>query len=83
MFRGRSYEIIDLRSDTVTDPTDNMRKAMFEAVVGDDVYEDDPTVKELEQYAANLVNKRMHYLYLAAPLEISLPFLLIVIEVKR
>ncbi|MBD8046823.1 low-specificity L-threonine aldolase [Clostridium faecium] len=50
-------KFIDLRSDTVTDPTDNMRKAMFEAVVGDDVYEDDPTVKELEQYAANLVNK--------------------------
>lgn len=48
---------IDLRSDTVTEPTDNMRKAMFEAIVGDDVYEDDPTVKELEHYAANLVNK--------------------------
>jgi len=48
---------IDLRSDTVTEPTDKMRKAMFEAIVGDDVYEDDPTVKELEQYAANLVDK--------------------------
>ncbi len=50
-------KFIDLRSDTVTEPTDKMRKAMFEAIVGDDVYEDDPTVKELEQYAANLVNK--------------------------
>lgn len=48
---------IDLRSDTVTNPTDKMREAMFNAVVGDDVYEDDPTVKELEEYAAELVGK--------------------------
>ncbi|MDF2557182.1 MAG: low-specificity L-threonine aldolase [Bacillales bacterium] len=48
---------IDLRSDTVTNPTDKMREAMFHAVVGDDVYEDDPTVKELEDYAADLVGK--------------------------
>ena len=40
-------EYIDLRSDTVTQPTPAMRKAMAEAVMGDDVYEDDPTVKEL------------------------------------
>lgn len=49
--------IIDLRSDTVTQPTDNMRQAIFNAVVGDDVYDDDPTVKELEKYAAELVGK--------------------------
>lgn len=48
---------IDLRSDTVTNPTDKMREAMFNAVVGDDVYDDDPTVKELEEYAAKLVGK--------------------------
>ena len=35
--------MIDLRSDTVTQPTESMRKAMFEAVVGDDVLGDDPT----------------------------------------
>lgn len=46
---------IDLRSDTVTMPTDEMREAMFHAEVGDDVYEDDPTVKKLEAYAASLV----------------------------
>ena len=39
---------IDLRSDTVTWPTEAMREAMAKAPVGDDVYEDDPTVKELE-----------------------------------
>ncbi|MFL0247804.1 low-specificity L-threonine aldolase [Candidatus Clostridium stratigraminis] len=50
-------EFIDLRSDTVTVPTKEMREAMYNAVVGDDVYEDDPTVKELEEYAAKLVNK--------------------------
>lgn len=49
--------IIDLRSDTVTHPTANMREAMFNAQVGDDVYGDDPTVNALEEYAANLVGK--------------------------
>lgn len=47
--------IIDLRSDTVTQPTDKMREVMFNAMVGDDVYDDDPTIKELEKYAAELV----------------------------
>lgn len=48
---------IDLRSDTVTQPTDEMRKAMAIAEVGDDVYQDDPTVIELERYVAQLVGK--------------------------
>ncbi|WP_243978122.1 low-specificity L-threonine aldolase [Vibrio natriegens] len=45
---------MDFRSDTVTQPTQAMREAMFTAPVGDDVYGDDPTVNELEQYAAEL-----------------------------
>lgn len=48
---------IDLRSDTVTMPTQEMREAMYRAEVGDDVYRDDPTVNELEDYAAKIVNK--------------------------
>lgn len=48
---------LDLRSDTVTQPTQEMRTAMFDAVVGDDVYEEDATVKQLEQLAARKVNK--------------------------
>lgn len=48
---------IDLRSDTVTHPTDLMREAMFKAEVGDDVYEDDVTTNELEKYAAELLGK--------------------------
>jgi threonine aldolase len=48
---------IDLRSDTVTHPTDEMREAMFKAVVGDDVYGDDPTVNELEEFAAKMLGK--------------------------
>ena len=47
-------EYIDLRSDTVTQPTPAMRKAMAEAVMGDDVYQDDPTVKELENTHRNI-----------------------------
>ncbi|SKC63784.1 low-specificity L-threonine aldolase [Maledivibacter halophilus] len=50
-------KIIDLRSDTVTKPTDEMRNAMFTAEVGDDVYGDDPTVNELERIAAKVVGK--------------------------
>ena len=45
---------IDLRSDTVTKPTEEMRKAMATAIVGDDVYEDDPTVIELEKLSADM-----------------------------
>lgn len=44
--------MIDLRSDTVTRPTQEMRQAMVQALVGDDVYGDDPTVNDLEEYAA-------------------------------
>jgi len=47
--------LIDLRSDTVTTPTDAMRKCMMKAAVGDDVYGEDPTANELENLAAELL----------------------------
>lgn len=50
-------EYSDFRSDTVTRPTENMRRAMAEAVVGDDVLGDDPTVQKLESIAADMVGK--------------------------
>ncbi|NIK74516.1 threonine aldolase [Thermonema lapsum] len=46
--------IVDLRSDTVSRPTAGMREAMLQAPVGDDVYGEDPTVNELEAFAARL-----------------------------
>ncbi|NWF82686.1 MAG: aminotransferase class I/II-fold pyridoxal phosphate-dependent enzyme [Bryobacteraceae bacterium] len=49
--------MIDLRSDTVTRPTPEMRRAMAEAVVGDDVYQEDPTVNLLEERAAAALGK--------------------------
>jgi threonine aldolase len=49
--------VIDLRSDTITHPTSEMRKAMFEAEVGDDVYGEDPTVNRLEATAAEMMGK--------------------------
>jgi threonine aldolase len=49
--------VIDLRSDTVTQPTCAMRAAMGSALVGDDVFGDDPTVNELERRSAELVAK--------------------------
>src|SRR5688572_280849 len=49
--------LIDLRSDTVTRPTSEMRRAMAEAEVGDDVFGDDPTVNELQERAADLLGK--------------------------
>lgn len=48
-------KFIDLRSDTVTMPTAEMREAMANALVGDDVYQDDPTVNKLEEMAAEMV----------------------------
>ncbi len=53
----KTLKTIDLRSDTVTHPTDEMRRAMFEAEVGDDVYGEDPTVNTLEQMAAAMMGK--------------------------
>jgi threonine aldolase len=50
-------DLIDLRSDTVTRPTPEMRKAMAEAEVGDDVFGDDPTVNSLQEFAADLLGK--------------------------
>jgi len=49
--------IIDLRSDTVTKPSPEMRRAIFTAEVGDDVFGDDPTVKKLESYVAKLFER--------------------------
>ncbi|MFM5578102.1 low-specificity L-threonine aldolase [Aeromonas veronii] len=49
---------IDLRSDTVTQPTDAMRQAMLHAEVGDDVYGEDPGVNALEAYGARLLGKQ-------------------------
>ncbi|GAB4445101.1 MAG: low-specificity L-threonine aldolase [Anaerolineales bacterium] len=50
-------EYVDLRSDTVTKPTPEMREAMAEAEVGDDVFRDDPTVNKLEAMAAKRLGK--------------------------
>lgn len=49
--------MIDLRSDTVTKPTPGMRRAMFDAEVGDDVFGEDPTVNRLQKEVAALVGK--------------------------
>src|SRR5206468_1189381 len=47
--------LIDLRSDTVTRPSEGMRRAMANAEVGDDVYGEDPTVRKLEEKSAELL----------------------------
>lgn len=54
---GSLPNVIDLRSDTLTKPTDAMRRAMANADVGDDVYGEDPTVNRLEELAAGLLGK--------------------------
>lgn len=50
-------KIIDLRSDTVTQPTEEMRRAMYQAEVGDDVFGEDPTINRLEELAAGMLGK--------------------------
>ena len=52
-----SYPLIDLRSDTVTQPSDAMRRAMAEAPVGDDVYREDPTIDRLQEMVAGMLGK--------------------------
>jgi threonine aldolase len=51
------HDVVDLRSDTLTQPTPQMRDAMAHADVGDDVWEEDPTVKRLEAMAAERLGK--------------------------
>ena len=50
-------EFIDFRSDTVTQPTPEMRAAMANAEVGDDVYREDPTINRLQEMAAERMGK--------------------------
>ncbi len=50
-------KLLDLRSDTVTQPTPEMREAIYRAEVGDDVFREDPTVNRLEEMAARLMGK--------------------------
>ncbi len=50
-------KIIDLRSDTITLPTEEMRRAMYEAELGDDVHREDPTINRLEELAAEVMGK--------------------------
>jgi len=57
--------VIDLRSDTVTHPTEAMRDAMYRAEVGDDVYGEDPTVNRLEELAAERLGKEAALLLLS------------------
>ncbi|GHU13412.1 threonine aldolase [Spirochaetia bacterium] len=54
---SHDFRMIDIRSDTVTQPTEAMRKAMAAAEVGDDVYGDDPTVNRLEGMGAEILGK--------------------------
>jgi threonine aldolase len=54
---GSLVRVIDLRSDTVTKPTEEMREAMLKAEVGDDVYKEDPTVNQLEEISADVLGK--------------------------
>ncbi len=56
--RSTEDEVIDFRSDTVTKPSIGMRTAMANAKVGDDVYNDDPTVNELEDKVAEILGKK-------------------------
>ncbi|GAI96045.1 unnamed protein product [marine sediment metagenome] len=53
-------KIIDFRSDTITLPTEEMRRAMYEAELGDDIYREDPTINCLEELAANMLGKEAY-----------------------
>jgi hypothetical protein len=59
--------VIDLRSDTVTRPTAAMRAAMLEALLGDDVFGDDPTVNALQACSAAMLEAGMSCIDLSRP----------------
>ena len=59
--KQQEEEIIDLRSDTVTKPDAQMRRAMREAEVGDDVYMEDPTVNRLQKLTAEIFGREALY----------------------
>jgi threonine aldolase len=54
---NKEESLVDLRSDTVTRPTEGMRRAMVDAPLGDDVFGEDPTVNRLEEYVAARLGK--------------------------
>src|SRR6185295_10495574 len=58
LWHAHGRMMIDLRSDTVTKPTEAMRKAMARAEVGDDVYGEDPTVNRLQEMVATMFGKK-------------------------
>ncbi|MFC1661845.1 threonine aldolase family protein [Gemmatimonadota bacterium] len=60
------HRMVNLRSDTITEPTEAMRRAMAEAEVGDDYYRQDPTVLALEERAAELLEKEAAMLVFSA-----------------
>ena len=64
---------VDLRSDTVTHPTPEMREAMAAAEVGDDVFGDDPTLNRLEAMAAERLGKEATVFGPAGPWETTCP----------
>src|SRR5437867_11010042 len=57
MFFAMTQTVVDLRSDTVTKPSPEMRRAMADAEVGDDVFIEDPTVNRLQERAAQIFSR--------------------------
>ena len=63
--------MIDLRSDTITKPCSNMLEAMLKANVGDDVYGEDPTVKQLEKKICDFFGTEMSMFFPLEPWQIK------------
>ncbi len=61
----KNMKLIDLRSDTVTKPSIKMRKAMLNADVGDDVFNEDTTINKLESIASDMLNTNMVFIKVA------------------
>lgn len=57
MEKDEKKHVVDLRSDTISKPTAMMKEAMIKAEIGDDVYGEDPTINEFEEFAANMFGK--------------------------
>ena len=75
--------MLDFRSDTVTKPTPEMRRAMAEAEVGDDVYGEDPTINRLEERAAQIFGREAAIFVPTAAWAMPLPSIFIRITGRR
>ena len=76
-------KIYDLRTDTITKPSDEMRRAIYEAECGDDVYMEDPTVNKLQEMSAEITGKEKSIFVASGTMGNLIPLLILGSKTKQ